>query len=148
MSDEIVLDGSSLGLDTLRKVASERPFVRLSPDARRVVDASRAVIDAAVRENRVVYGVTTGFGRFADVVIPVEALEELQMNLVRSHAAGVGEPLDVEVVRAMMLLRANCLAKGYSGVKSGTLELLLDLLNRGIHPVIPSQGSVGASGDL
>ncbi|HEV8268380.1 MAG TPA: aromatic amino acid lyase, partial [Thermoanaerobaculia bacterium] len=89
MSEEVVLDGSSLTLEALREVATQRPYVRLSPEARRAVDASRAVIEAAVRENRVVYGVTTGFGRFADVVIPVEALEELQMNLVRSHAAGV-----------------------------------------------------------
>ena len=96
----------------------------------------------------VVYGVTTGFGNFADVRIPGDRLRELQLNLVRSHAAGVGAPLGEAETRALMLLRANVLAKGYSGVRLETLERLVALLNRRVHPVVPSQGSVGASGDL
>jgi histidine ammonia-lyase len=121
---------------------------RLSEDAGRRIDASRAVIDRAVREDRVVYGVTTGFGKFSDVVIPRDKLQQLQRNLVESHAAGVGELLPSETVRALMLLRANCLACGFSGVRRETVELLLAMLAAGIHPHVPSQGSVGASGDL
>src|SRR5690606_1266751 len=97
---------------------------------------------------RAVYGVTTGFGRFSEVAIPRDHLEELQLNLIRSHACGVGEPLSRPETRAITLLRANVLAKGYSGVRPEVVELLLEMLNRGVHPVIPEQGSVGASGDL
>ncbi len=144
----MVLDGASLTLDDLSEVACHgRPAV-LSREAAFRVDAARAVIDRAVFENRVVYGVTTGFGLFSNVVIARNKLRELQRNLVRSHAAGVGEVLPREAVRALMLLRANCLAKGFSGVRRETLELLLALLHAGVHPVVPSQGSVGASGDL
>jgi histidine ammonia-lyase len=148
MRDPLVLDGDSLTLSDLAGVADGRPSVVLSSSAAARVDASRAVIDRAVAENRVVYGVTTGFGKFADVVIPRDRLEELQRNLVESHAAGVGEPLPSRTVRGLMLLRANCLAKGFSGVRRETLEFLIRLLVAGIHPVVPSQGSVGASGDL
>jgi histidine ammonia-lyase len=144
----LFLTGESLTLDDLVSVADGGRFAALAPAAAERVDAARAVIDRAVRENRVVYGVTTGFGRFADVVIPKEKLAALQVNLVRSHAAGVGEPLPERVVRALILLRANCLAKGFSGVRRQTLELLLLLLQNGILPVVPAQGSVGASGDL
>ena len=148
MHDPLVLDGNSLALPDLAGVADGRPKIGLDPEAAGRVDASRAVIDRAVAENRVVYGVTTGFGKFADVVIPPDRLEELQKNLLESHAAGVGDPLPSRAVRAMMLLRANCLAKGFSGVRRETLELLVRLLEAGIHPLVPSQGSVGASGDL
>ena len=133
------LDGDSLSLEDLFAVSRGEASAAL---------AARAVIDRAVTENRVVYGVTTGFGKFADVVIPREKLGALQLNLVRSHAAGTGAPLPAAGVRALMLLRANCLAKGFSGVRRQTLELLLACLAKGIHPVIPEQGSVGASGDL
>jgi histidine ammonia-lyase len=148
MRNPLVLDGDSLTLSDLADVADGRPAVALASAAAAKVDASRAVIDRAVAENRVVYGVTTGFGKFADVVIPRDRLEELQRNLVESHAAGVGEPLPSRTVRALMLLRANCLAKGFSGVRRETLELLIRLLVAGVHPIVPSQGSVGASGDL
>jgi histidine ammonia-lyase len=148
MPDPIVLDGASLTLADLVDVADHGRHAVLSEDAVRRVDAARAVIDRAVAEDRVVYGVTTGFGKFADVSIPREKLRELQLNLVRSHAAGVGEALPRRGVRALMLLRANCLAKGFSGVRRETLELLLAMLEKGIHPVVPVQGSVGASGDL
>jgi histidine ammonia-lyase len=106
------------------------------------------VVDEAVARHAVVYGVNTGFGNFADVVIPSDRLRELQLNLVRSHAAGVGDPLPEAPTRALMLLRANVLAKGFSGIRPETLDLLVAMLNAGLHPVIPSQGSVGASGDL
>jgi histidine ammonia-lyase len=109
---------------------------------------ARRVVDEAVARHEVVYGVTTGFGNFADVVIPVARLRELQLNLVRSHAAGVGDPLTLPQTRALMLLRANVLAKGFSGVRPETLDLLVALINAGVHPLVPSQGSVGASGDL
>lgn len=148
MPKALLLTGENLTLDDLVRVADGNGHAVLSPEAARRVDASRAVIDAAVSEGRVVYGVTTGFGKFADVVIPRERLVELQRNLLESHAAGVGEPLPSRAVRAVMLLRANCLAKGFSGVRRPTLELLLKMLQLGIHPVVPQQGSVGASGDL
>jgi histidine ammonia-lyase len=144
----IEVDGDSLSVEDLSLVSLGSASAVLAPRAAARVDAARAVIDRAVAENRVVYGVTTGFGKFADVVIPREKLGELQLNLVRSHAAGTGPPLPAPAVRAVMLLRANCLAKGFSGVRRETLELLLACLGRGIHPVIPEQGSVGASGDL
>lgn len=148
MSEPLVLTGDSLTLESLVDVAFRGRAAVLSEDAGRRIDASRAVIDRAVREDRVVYGVTTGFGKFSDVVIPRDKLRLLQRNLVESHAAGVGELLPSETVRALMLLRANCLACGFSGVRRETVELLLAMLAAGIHPHVPCQGSVGASGDL
>jgi len=148
MSRAIVLTGDDLSLPDLVAVADGGASATLAPEASARVDASRAVVDAAVREGRVVYGVTTGFGKFAEVVIPREKLSLLQENLIRSHAAGVGEPLSRREVRGLMLLRANCLAKGFSGIRRETLETLLRLLEMGLHPRVPSQGSVGASGDL
>jgi histidine ammonia-lyase len=144
----VLLDGASFTLDDLEAVARARRAVALAPAAREAVARARRVVDDAVARGEVVYGVTTGFGNFAEVVIPRDKLAELQQNLVRSHAAGVGEPLDEAETRALMVLRANVLAKGYSGVRPQTLDLLVAMLNAGIHPVIPSQGSVGASGDL
>ena len=128
------LDGASLTLDDLEAVARRRREVALAPAAREAVARARTVVDDAVARGDVVYGVTTGFGNFADVVIPGDKLSELQMNLVRSHAAGVGEPLDEAETRGLMLLRANVLAKGYSGVRPETLDLLVAMLNAGIHP--------------
>jgi histidine ammonia-lyase len=144
----ISLDGDSLSLEDLSRVAAGDASAALAPRAAARVDAARAVIDRAVAEGRVVYGVTTGFGNFSNVHIPREKLDELQLNLVRSHAAGTGPALPRAAVRALMLLRANCLAKGYSGVRRTTLELVLACLEAGVHPVVPEQGSVGASGDL
>ena len=146
--EPLLLDGQSLSLAGLEAVARERSAVGLAATAREVVARARRVVDAAVDAGRVVYGVTTGFGNFADVVIAPERLRELQLNLVRSHAAGVGDALGEAETRGLMLLRANVLAKGFSGVRPETLDLLVAMLNRGVHPVIPSQGSVGASGDL
>src|SRR5262245_51659906 len=147
-SAPLVIDGNRLTLDDLESVARGPRRVVLDPAARERVARARLVVDAAVERGAVVYGVTTGFGNFADVVIPPDRLRELQANLVRSHSAGVGELLGDAETRGLMLLRANVLAKGFSGVRVETLELLLAMLNAGVHPDVPSQGSVGASGDL
>lgn len=142
------LDGSPLSLGEIAAVAEEGRLVGLSEEALGRVDRARAVVDRIVAEDRVVYGVTTGFGRLAEVRIAADQVERLQLNLVRSHACGVGEPLSVPETRALMLLRANVLALGYSGARREVLGLLVEMLNRGVHPVVPSRGSVGASGDL
>ncbi|MEO8246676.1 MAG: histidine ammonia-lyase [Chloroflexota bacterium] len=142
------LSGRDLTLDDVVLVARERRPVALAPEAAKRMRASRAVIDGIVAAGTTAYGVTTGFGDLADVRIEPPQTAELQRNLVRSHAAGVGTPLPDEVVRAMLLLRANTLAVGLSGVRVAVAELLIDMLNAAVHPVIPSRGSVGASGDL
>jgi histidine ammonia-lyase len=144
----IGLTGSHLTLDELRRVAFNKELVELTPEATKKVRASRQVVEDILASGKVVYGVNTGFGNFRDVVIPRQDLDRLQMNLLRSHACGVGAPLPEPLVRAVMLLRANTLAAGYSGVHPETLDHLLELLNKGVHPVVPEQGSVGASGDL
>ena len=144
----IPLDGHSLTLDDLVAIAHHDAAVELTDRARAAVRASRLVVDDFARRTEPTYGINTGFGSFAEVAIPADSLNTLQTNLLRSHAAGVGEPLDVAAVRATMALRANVLAKGYSGIRLETLELLVALLNRRVHPVVPSRGSVGASGDL
>jgi histidine ammonia-lyase len=122
--------------------------VRLSAAAQGRVQRARELVERFVQEGRIVYGVTTGFGALKDQLIGPEHILDLQRNLIMSHAAGVGEPLPEEAVRAMILVRANALAAGYSGLRLETLEALLELLNRGVHPIVPAQGSVGASGDL
>ena len=144
----ISLDGNSLTLDQLVAIAHEHAPVAISAAARSRVLASRAVVDECADHETPTYGINTGFGSFADVKIPHDQLSQLQINLLRSHAAGVGEPLAVPVVRAAMALRANVLAKSYSGIRLDTLDLLVELLNKRIHPLVPSRGSVGASGDL
>lgn len=144
----LALDGQSLTLGDLVAVARQGRRVALAPEARVAVGASRHLVEEVLRRGEVVYGVNTGFGELARTRVPPHALRALQLNLVRSHAAGVGEPLPRDAVRAMMLLRANALAAGYSGIRPEVVDLLLEMLNRGVHPVVPSQGSVGASGDL
>jgi histidine ammonia-lyase len=144
----ILLDGSSLSIKDLLSIADDRAEVGLAPEARVRVAAARAVIDAKAGGDAAVYGVNTGFGNFAETRIDKADLAALQLNLLRSHAAGVDTPLPVRAVRAAMALRANVLAKGFSGIRVETLEALLALLNRGVHPRVPSRGSVGASGDL
>ncbi|MGE3273967.1 MAG: histidine ammonia-lyase [Vicinamibacterales bacterium] len=144
----IRLDGDHLSLDALLAIADEGAEVGLADTARARVQASRAVVDRAAAGDTAVYGVNTGFGNFAETRIERPDLAALQVNLVRSHAAGVDQPLPVRAVRAAMALRANVLAKGYSGIRVETLEALLALLNRRVHPRVPSRGSVGASGDL
>ncbi len=142
------INGKDLTLQAVREVAVERRPVLLDPDARGAVDRARAVVDALVAENRVSYAITTGVGKLADVRIAGDQIRELQVNLVRSHAAGIGEPLSMAETRAMMLLRANSLSKGHSGVRGAVIDTICEMLNRGVTPMVPSQGSVGASGDL
>ncbi len=142
------LNGNDLALEGFEQVVLHRQPVLLEPDARERVTQAREVVDALVAGDRVAYAITTGVGNLADVRISADQARELQMNLVRSHAAGVGDPLTEQESRAMMLLRANSLAKGFSGVRAVVIDTLCNMLNRGVHPVIPSQGSVGASGDL
>ncbi len=144
----IRIDGESFTIADLEAVAQRRVRVSLAPAAKRRISASRRVVDRIARKGQVSYGITTGFGRFSDVVIPPEKLARLQKNLIRSHAAGVGDPLPAEAVRGMIALRANTLAKGYSGIRLRAVEALLALLARDVLPVVPEQGSVGASGDL
>lgn len=145
----VVLRGEGLLLDHVVQAAHDpRVRVTLAPQARERVIQSRRAVEEVLARGEVVYGVNTGFGHLADHLIPAEHLQELQHNILKSHAVGVGPELDEPSVRAVLLARANTLAKGYSGVRLVTLERLLDLLNRGVHPVIPSQGSLGASGDL
>lgn len=149
MSELLELNGNALHLQDVERIArASSTRIVLSADARRRVEAARAVVDQIIAEGRVVYGISTGFGALAEVVIPPDRIHELQLNLIRSHAAGVGEPLPDEEVRAIALLRANVLALGHSGVRPVVIERLIDLINHRIHPVIPSKGSVGASGDL
>jgi histidine ammonia-lyase len=144
----IRLDGDSLTLDELLAIADQYEAVGLSDRAVHRVDAARAVVDRQALGDAPIYGINTGFGALAETAIARDALGALQVNLLRSHAAGVGEPLPVRAVRASIALRANVLAKGYSGIRRATLERLIDLLNHRIHPRVPSRGSVGASGDL
>ncbi|WP_029099281.1 histidine ammonia-lyase [Brevibacillus thermoruber] len=144
----IFLDGDHLSIDQVTAIARCGAVIRLTPEAAEQVRRSRALVDRMVRERRVVYGITTGFGKFSDVVIPAGDIRRLQENLIVSHACGMGEPYPTEVVRAIMALRINALAKGYSGIREETLQLLIEMCNRGVHPVIPQQGSLGASGDL
>ncbi len=142
------ISGKDLTLEAVREVAVDRRPVLLDPDAREAVDRARAVVDALVAENRVSYAITTGVGKLADVRIAGDQIRELQLNLVRSHAGGIGEPLSAAETRAMMLLRANSLSKGHSGVRGAVIDTICEMLNRGVTPMVPSQGSVGASGDL
>jgi histidine ammonia-lyase len=144
----ILLNGSDLALRDLLAIADDRAEVGLAANARARVAASRAVVDKKADGEDAVYGVNTGFGNFAETRIDKHDLAALQLNLLRSHAAGVDTPLAARVVRAAMALRANVLAKGFSGIRVETLEALVAMLNRGVHPRVPSRGSVGASGDL
>jgi histidine ammonia-lyase len=142
------LDGDSLTLADVVAVARDGARVALAPAAVRRMKRSRRIVDDLVRDNAIAYGITTGFGEFAHVRISRAQVRQLQTNLLLSHSAGVGEAFATEVVRAALLIRANALAKGYSGVRVRLVQTLLQMLNAGVHPVVPSQGSVGSSGDL
>lgn len=147
----IKLDGESLTIDDVVAVARAAPgtvSLRLTPDARHKVRRAREAVEGFVARGDVIYGITTGFGAFKDKVIPPDQVRQLQRNIIMSHAVGVGEPFPAEVVRAMMLVRVNALAKGHSGIRPDTLEMLLAMMERGVHPIVPKQGSLGASGDL
>lgn len=144
----LLIDGNSLRLEDLEAVARGSVSVKLSDQARVQLAASRQVVERILSSGQAVYAITTGFGKFKDVRIPPEDSRKLQRNLILSHAAGVGPAFDRQVVRLVILLRANALAKGYSGIRTDVVDLLLGCLNNGVHPVIPEQGSLGASGDL
>src|SRR4051794_34482152 len=148
MQNDVVLDGNSLTVEQVAAVARDRAPVSLAPHARPRARLTRLVVEGLVARRAVAYGVTTGFGKLSEIAIPPERLAELQGNLVRSHAAGGGELLPEREVRAMMLLRANVITKGYSGARLGLADLLVGMQSAGLGPPIPEQGSVGASGDL
>jgi histidine ammonia-lyase len=149
MIDTCVLTGEDLAVEDVWRVAVDRAPISLGDEARRKIRAARELVErAAFGLEEHTYGVNTGFGRFHTVSIPSTHTEELQVRLLRSHACGVGEPYPDEIVRGAMLLRANALAEGHSGAREKTVELLVECLNRGVVPYVPSRGSVGASGDL
>ena len=144
----VIITGNDLTLEELKRVVYNFEKIELHPDSVLKVNRCREYIENIVKENRVVYGITTGFGKFSTIRIPPEQIEELQENLIISHATGVGPHLSIAETRAVLLLRINVLAKGHSGIRLTTLQTLIDMLNAGIHPCIPEKGSVGASGDL
>jgi len=146
--DVVMLDGQPLKLAEIEAVSLAAAPVALAPDARSRMAQGRALVEEIIAAGKTAYGVNTGFGKLSDVHVPPASLVQLQTNLVRSHAGGVGQPLSEAESRAMLLLRANVLAKGFSGCRPELVELLVALLNAGVHPVIPEKGSVGASGDL
>lgn len=145
---KVLLDGDSLTLDEFINVSRFNYKVDLAYETIDKVNKSRDLVDKFVKDNKVVYGITTGFGKFSDVVITGDEIMELQKNLIISHACGVGNPLEEEIVRGIMVLRANALSKGNSGIRLSTLNTLISMINEGVHPIIPEKGSLGASGDL
>jgi histidine ammonia-lyase len=144
----LVLSGDQLTLDNVVSVLRSGASVRISPEAKKKVKAARSHVDAAVREKKVIYGITTGFGAFSDVTISHAQGKQLQKNILMSHAAGVGNPLSDDIVRCTLLMMINSKAKGHSGLRPKTLDTLIGLFNKKVVPVVPEQGSVGASGDL
>ena len=146
--NKIFIDGCSLTIEDVIKVARNGFDVELTEGAEEKINIARNVVDGFVAEKKTVYGITTGFGEFSKVSISKEDAQDLQRNLIISHACGVGNPFDVPTVRAVMLLRANALAKGHSGIRLSTLKTLIEMINKGVSPIIPEKGSLGASGDL
>ena len=150
---QITLDGDHLTLEEVMTVAlapslGQEVKVTISEDGWGKVRRAQRAVETFIERGEIVYGVTTGFGAFKDRIIPPEEVKQLQRNVIMSHAVGVGDPLNIEMTRAMMLIRVNTLAKGHSGIREETLRLLIEMLNHGVHPVVPIQGSLGASGDL
>ncbi|QOR36144.1 histidine ammonia-lyase [Clostridium sp. 'deep sea'] len=145
---KVLINGNDLTIADVVNVARNNYQVELTAEAIKGINRARKLVDLYLEEERVMYGITTGFGKFSDVVINKDQVGDLQHNLITSHACAVGKPLPTEVVRAIMLLRANALSKGNSGIRLSTVELLVNLLNAGVHPQVPEQGSLGASGDL
>jgi histidine ammonia-lyase len=148
---DIVISGEDLTFEQVMAVAVGRPgepSVALAGPARAAADRCAKAVETLIERGEIAYGITTGFGAFKDKIISTSEVEELQRNIVLSHAVGVGDAFDIATVRAIMLIRANTLARGFSGIRSETLDLILECLNRGVHPVIPEKGSLGASGDL
>lgn len=143
-----LLDGRSLSLHDLHRIIYEGETVGASDESMEKVKQSRKAVEQIVADEKIIYGITTGFGKFSDIFIDPDDVENLQHNLIYSHACGVGPPFPETVSRTMLVLRANALLKGFSGVRPLVIERLLALVNANIHPVIPQQGSLGASGDL
>jgi histidine ammonia-lyase len=148
LTSDVVINGEALTIDEVVAVARHKASVMISEEAKTKVKRSRQTLEHLMKRNKTIYGVTTGFGALANVTIKPQDIEKLQVNLIRSHASGIGLPLASEIVRALMLLRANTLAKGYSAVRLEIVETLVQMINKGLHPVVPEKGSVGASGDL
>jgi len=146
--NKILIDGNTLTLENVWDIAHNEVKIELTAESKEKVNVCRAFVDKLVDEGRVVYGLTTGFGKFSTITIAPEDIAELQENLILSHATGVGDDLSIAETRAIMLLRICVLAKGHSGIRLSTLQSLIDMLNKGVHPCIPEKGSVGASGDL
>lgn len=144
----IKINGNELTLDDIVKVSRQGYKVELTKEAEDRVIKSRSIVDEIVANDRVIYGITTGFGKFSDVTISGEDCKQLQRNLIISHACGAGKAFSNETVKTIMLLRANALAKGYSGIRLSTLKTLIQMINSGVNPIIPEKGSLGASGDL
>lgn len=144
----VVLTGDSLTLEDVKRVIFADEVITLCDQQKKKIDENRLVVESLIANQQVMYGINTGFGKFSDVIIHDEDLEKLQLNLIYSHACGVGDPFDENISKTMVLLRANTLARGFSGVRSELIQKLIDLVNSGIIPVIPQQGSLGASGDL
>ncbi|MBZ0199051.1 MAG: histidine ammonia-lyase [Ignavibacteriaceae bacterium] len=145
---KLAIDGTSLTVEKIELFLKENQKVYLTKDSKVKVNKARALVEKWIKEEKVIYGVTTGFGEFANVKISQKDIKQLQKNLILSHAVGCGENLPPKIVKIMMLLRLNALARGYSGIRLSTLELLIGMINSNIIPVVPSQGSVGSSGDL
>jgi len=149
--ETIYLDGTSLTFDQVYAIAYGKPSaprVEISSDAAKLVTRAADAVQTLLSQGVIAYGITTGFGAFKDRIIPPDQVEQLQRNILVSHSVGVGDPFDIPTTRAIMLIRANTLSRGHSGIRLSTLQLLVDMLNEGIHPVIPEKGSLGASGDL
>lgn len=144
----VILTGKDLTLEEVHAIARERARVVIAPEAEEAMRASRAFVEAAIAEGKIIYGVTTGFGHFKHIVISPEQTEELQVNLIRSHATGVGAPLPEDMVRAALVVRLNSLLRGHSGIRNEVVHALRDVLNHDVYPYVPSKGSVGSSGDL
>ncbi len=144
----VPIDGNSLSFEELELISVDHAPIELTEESKARVQRCREYVDKVISQNQIVYGLTTGFGKFSTVTIPPENIAELQLNLIRSHAVNVGEPYSEVITRAIMLLRINVLAKGHSGIRLQTLEALIEMLNKRVHPLIPMRGSVGASGDL
>lgn len=144
----IAIDGKSLTLEQVIAAARNGERVELTPESKEAINKTRAYVDKKLAEKAVVYGLTTGFGKFSDTFVPEDQTAALQRNLIISHSCAMGQPLPTEVVRAAMLLRCNALARGNSGIRLSTIETMLNMLNKGVHPIVPEKGSLGASGDL
>lgn len=145
---EVQIDGETLTIEDIVNVSRFNATVKISKKATEKVKRTREALGNMVKGGQTIYGVNTGFGALSNMRIALQDLDKLQTSLIRSHSTGIGKPLSTEIVRALMLLRANTLAKGYSGIRLETLETLVEMLNKGVHPVVPAKGSVGASGDL